>query len=116
MTLDQLEKLLVTALRNSMAGRSTVVPEPGGLVWKWFIELSSTRTYHPAGPNAVSFAEIEAWARLSGWALQAHHIRLLRALDAAWLDVAYASRGDGKTKPKKPSGALSADAFDAVFG
>lgn len=113
---EQLEKLLVAALRASMAGRKTIVPEPGGLVWQWFLELSATRTYNGAGPNPLSFAEIEAWARLHRWPLRPHHIRLLRALDAAWCDCAYAAAKNPKAAKEKPSGALSAGAFDAFFG
>lgn len=113
---EQLEKLLVAALRASMAGRATIVPEPGRLIWSWFVEISGTRTYHAAGPNPISHAEIEAWARLHRWPLQPHHVALLRTLDAAWLDCAFAAAKNPKAAKEKPSGALSAGAFDAFFG
>lgn len=114
--------LLVAALRRHLAGGKPVVPEAGVLFWNLFMEISAGRSYHAAGPNPVSYAEIHAYARLHRWPLQPHHIAMIRALDDTWLEHAYQraqGRRDGKTFDGRRAAHapdLTAASFDAVFG
>jgi hypothetical protein len=117
---DQLNALLSAELRVHLAGQRPKIPEAGRLLWSWFVELAASRTYHMAGPHAISYAEIDAWARLRGIPLQRHHIDTLRALDDVWLEHAYAdkraARSGVKTLPRRSDRAMTAGLFDAMFG
>lgn len=116
----RLQHLLVAALNRHLAGGRPVVPEAGVLLWNLFGEIAGSRTYHAAGPNPISHAEIEAFARLHRWPLQQHHIAILRAMDEAWVAHVYAetrrSQNGGKSLPTGREQAITATAFDAVFG
>jgi hypothetical protein len=93
------------------------VPEAGRIFWRFFVELSATRTHHMGGPNPISHAEIDAWARLHRWPLTASHVGIIRALDDAWLAHAYAA-AEKRDAPKPPPGKvqkMNPAAFDAVF-
>lgn len=35
-------------------------------VWEWFGELGKRRSYHAAGPNPLTWSELEAWSRMTG--------------------------------------------------
>lgn len=116
--------LLVNALKRHLAGGKPVVPEAGVLLWNLFMQISASRTYHAAGPNPITYAEIEAYACLHRWPLQSHHLDTIRALDDAWLEYAYRQQGkatggkddktfDSRRYANRP--ALTAAAFDAVF-
>lgn len=59
-------------------------------VWTWFCELNETRGMRagPGGlvlPQPLSFAELDAWARLTRRQLRAGETELLRAIDRIWL-------------------------------
>jgi hypothetical protein len=119
--IDRLETQLVAALRQNLATRKPVaIPEAGRLLWQIFGELSATRTYHQAGPNPVSHAEILTYGQAMRWPLQPHHVAILRTMDDAYLDHAYSGRGkapDGmKTLPHISQQPLSAALIDAVLG
>ncbi len=116
---ERLQKQLVAALATHLAGGPLRIPEAGRLLWGWFIELHATRTYHAAGPHPIAYAEIEAWARLNRWPLQPHHVDIIRAMDSAWLDHAYAKvrrvENNASGLPTGREQAINAAAFDAVF-
>lgn len=113
----RLRGALVSVLRDHLAGSPSSVPEAGRLLWSIFADLSATRTYHMAGPNPISFAEIEAYCRLLRWPLEPHHVAIIRALDMAWLEHAQASRGGERKTVQRSSGqAVTPASFDAVFG
>ncbi len=120
--MSKLSITLAAALRRHLAGGKPVVPEAGVLLWNLFMEISASRTYHAAGPNPISHAEIEAYARLHRWPLAPHHTAVIRALDDAWLEHAYRkmeSGKDGKTfdgRRYANAQPLTAAGFDAVFG
>lgn len=122
--MSKLETVLAAALRRHLAGGKPVVPEAGVLLWNLFMEIGAGRTYHAAGPNPISHAEIEAHARLNRWPLQPRHIAIIRALDEAWLEYAYRQKlpvgsGDGRTFDSRRyahAQTLTAQGFDAVFG
>lgn len=109
----QLEKALAAHLRGK---RRHPVPEAGRLAWRWFCALNETRTYHFGGPNPISFAEIEAYARLHRWPLQPHHVDLICKLDRAWLEHSALRTADGRTVARSSGQAITPVAFDAVFG
>lgn len=111
---------LAAVLKAHLAtGKRPLVPEAGALIWSMFCDLSAARTMGMAGPNPISYVDIEAWARLHRWPLQRHHIALLRAMDDAWIEQAYAkmSRPEGgKTMPRGSGQAVTAELFDLVVG
>jgi hypothetical protein len=111
--LDRLRDRLVAALRAHLAGAPPVVPEGGEAFWDAFVALSATRTYGFAGPNPISYTEIEAYMRIYRWPLAPHHIHVIRAMDAAWLAACM----DEKASPARdvPTAPITAAAFDAVF-
>lgn len=111
---DRLQRQLGAALGAALAGRDVALPEAGCLIWSWFVELSASRTYGMSGPNPLSWSEIEAWARLRRWPLSDSHITILRALDRAWLEHAYAGISGGQ--PPASAQRITPAAFDAVFG
>lgn len=117
---DRLQRQIVDTLKAHLAtGARPVVPEAGRLIWSWFIEISATRTYNPAGPNPISYGEIEAWARLNRWPIEPCHVEAIVAMDRAYLDHAYskAKAPDGtKILPRGSGQAVNPAAFDAVFG
>lgn len=83
---DRLRAQLVAALKVHLHhGDAPDVPEAGRLLWRAFMELDGTRTFHAAGPNPIGFAEIEAWGRLMGYPLAQRHVATLRAMDSALL-------------------------------
>lgn len=120
--MNDLATLLAAALRRQLAGGKPVVPEAGVLLWNIFMEISASRTYHAAGPNPISHAEIMSYGHIYRWPLQPHHVAIIRALDDAWLEHAYSrmSKGkDGNTfdgRRAANSQPLTAASFDAVFG
>lgn len=122
--MHRLETHLTAALRRHLAGGKPVMPEAGVLLWNLFMEISASRTYHAAGPHPISFAEIEAYARLNRWPLQPHHVAIIRAMDDTWLEHTYrkmqAGNGhDGHTFDSARyanAHPITAAGFDAVFG
>lgn len=61
-------------------------PVPAGMEWLWdcFVQLSNARSYGAAGPHAISFQEVEAFARLTGTTFEPWHVKALMAADLAW--------------------------------
>ncbi|MBV2144402.1 hypothetical protein KUG47_12950 [Falsochrobactrum sp. TDYN1] len=115
--IERFKQAMVSALEATLATSDKVQLPPGGiLLWDWFMDLNSARTWHANGPNPISFSEISEYARLYRWSIQPHHIAVLRAMDAAYVEHFYAKRETGGQAAQKPAGELSADLFDAVFG
>lgn len=127
--MKRLTRQLAAALERSLAGGAPVIPEAGRLLWSMFAELSAARGHHLAGPNAISHADIAAWATLNRWPLAPHHVAVIRALDAAWMRRVHAQPqngagrgGDGGKAPAifeprwRSSQPVTAAIFDAVFG
>ena len=109
---------MLEALRRGLGRQPLNLPAGGQLVWGWFIALCRTRTSNGYGPNPISYAEIEAYARLYRWPLEPRHIDVILAMDRVWMDHARAQAG-GSTKivaPNGPGAEMTPDAFDAVFG
>lgn len=117
--INRLQRQMVAALKAHLVSDARPnIPEAGRLLWGFFVDLSGTRTYHPAGPNPISYSEIEAYARLVRLPLQAHHIDIIRALDRAWLDHAAKRDTTGLTAvpPTARRGKTTAAMFDAMYG
>jgi hypothetical protein len=107
---------MTAALRRHLAGGKVRVPEAGRLVWQWYSMLHASRTMSFAGPNAISYAEIHAWAALQRWPVREDHIALIRALDEAFLAHVFANKGGDKNAIPRSSGQkVTPAAFDAVF-
>ena len=68
------------------------VPPGGSDFWTWFWELADGRGGNGFGPLPLSWQDMDAWARISGIELQPWQARILRAMDAAWLEAADAAR------------------------
>ena len=112
--MERLEKQLVEALRRHLAdGGRAQIPEAGRLLWCAFVELDATRTMHAHGPNPITMAEVEAWARINGYPLAPRHVRIVKALDAAMIEHFHNSQGGAE---RKAVGNLSPKMFDAVMG
>lgn len=117
-SLNRLEKAMVAALKQALAtSKSVIVPPGGSLLWNWFMDLNASRTWHMNGPNPISFSEISEYARLHRWSLAGHHVAILRAMDAAYVEDFYSKRvTDKEAVAPRPAGDISPDLFDAVFG
>lgn len=61
------------------------LPEAAAHVWGWFIELCASRQHGAYAVQSLTYAEIEAWSRLTGRALRPFEVAWLRTLDALWL-------------------------------
>lgn len=63
--------------------------DPGAsrYLWDWFLELHSARGSTGFGPAALSYSEIEAWARLTGRRPSALEVFALKGLDQAYLEI-----------------------------
>lgn len=108
----------MAVLIRHLDGDVLPVPEAGVLLWNLFMEISTTRTWHAAGPHPIANAEIEAWCRLHRWPLQPHHITIIRALDDAWIEHVYGRRAGAATVGASGAQAkpLTSTMFDAAFG
>jgi hypothetical protein len=114
-TRQEMTEALVSALRQRLAGGDLDVPEPGIILWNIFIALGATRTYHSAGPNQISYTEIDAYCRLHRWPLEPHHVDIIVALDAAWLEHAQRELRRPSGMARLRGGATKAN-IDAVLG
>ena len=109
------ERVLADVLRAHLSGQPKPVPEWAGIYWRWFSDLCRTRT---AGfrANPISYAEIEAYARLYRWPMEPRHVSIILALDAVWLEHARQALPQAAGKPDPAtSPTISPEAFDAVF-
>lgn len=91
----------------------------GGLI-HIFGELSLARSWNANGPNAISFPEIEAWCRLMRVPLEPRHIRVILAIDGAWMAAYYEKQkratNTGSTLPAVSSVPLTPALMDAMMG
>lgn len=116
--IDRLTNHLIAALRQNLATRKPVaIPEAGRLLWQIFGELSSGRTYNQAGPNPISYQDIVGFSHIARWPLQPHHVTILRAMDAAYLEQAYKQqrRETNSGEPVRVSQPMTPAVFNAMF-
>jgi hypothetical protein len=83
------------------------LPDALAHVWEWFCELSKARSANGHGLNPISFAEIDAWARVMQTGVTPWEAGLIRRLDAAVLPVLM-------TAPTTESGHASVKDVKAV--
>lgn len=114
----RLSRQLCAAVTAALSGARVRPPEAGRPLWNAFQRLNATRTYHMAGPNPISFAEVEAFARLMRLPLEPWHVTILMDMDAAWLAGAQRAKvPEGvKTLPPVSQQPLSAALLDVVMG
>lgn len=72
-------------------------PAPLKYLWHWFIELNNARPSGGMGAGAITYPDIDAWARLTRRAPAPWEIEALKNLDLAWL----ASLSPAKSGPPK---------------
>ncbi|WP_425963796.1 phage tail assembly chaperone [Rhizobium nepotum] len=118
-----LESLLCAELKRQLEAngvRDTRIPSGGELLWKWFMALHKTRQAGMAGPQPITYAEIVGYAHLMRQPIEPRHVAILIAMDQAYLETVYKKQPqapDGvKVLPPVSSAAISAGAFDAMFG
>jgi len=63
-------------------------PEPLRYLWHCFCELSAGRQSNGFGPCALSWGEIDSWARVSGRAPTGFELTALLLLDHCYLEAA----------------------------
>lgn len=63
-------------------------PSDAAHIWEWFWELNPGRPMGAMGdPGALTYSEIDAWARLTLAAPEAWEIAAIRAMDAAFVSA-----------------------------
>lgn len=116
--MSDISKLLCAELaRNLTAGDRPRVPAGGELLWRWFQDLHGTRQVGFSGFQPLTYAEIDAYARLHRLPLEPRHVGILRAMDRAFfaaIDKAKPPEGV-KALPPISSRPMSAALFDAVM-
>lgn len=75
------------------------LPEDGAHLWAWFQELCGGRVNNGFGPAAISWSDMEAWARLTATPLTPYDVLTLRSMDAAFLSV-YAAETEKRNRTK----------------
>jgi hypothetical protein len=66
--------------------RGPELPDGAVYLWAWFSELDAGRAIvYGVGPQALSYAEISAWAALHRLRLMPFELECLRELDQAYL-------------------------------
>ncbi|CUX15431.1 MULTISPECIES: hypothetical protein [Agrobacterium] len=114
---------LCAELKRQLEARSPVaprIPTGGELLFRWFLDLHQARTYHAAGPNPISHAEILAYTQLMRWPIEPRHVSILRAMDRTYLECQSLRKNDApegvKNLPPISSAPLTAGLVDAIFG
>lgn len=67
-------------------------------LWRWFCELHLGRGTGGFGPSRVTYADIDAWSRLTRTQVRPAEVRAILAVDNEWLRVQV----DSQPKPSKP--------------
>lgn len=115
----RLQRQLVRALEKHLDGGRSTPPPGGAVLWRAFGDLSRARSCGAAGPNPISFPEIEAYCRLMRLPLEPHQVQAVRAMDALWIERSY-SRGavpaGTQTLPPRSEHALTPAMFDLAMG
>lgn len=68
-------------------------------VWRWFLEISRRRSGGGFGANPISYAEVEAWVRLTCTMPSALEVEWLMDLDDT--RAAAAAAASSAPRPKK---------------
>ncbi|MGR3639085.1 phage tail assembly chaperone [Alterinioella nitratireducens] len=117
--MTRLQRLLCASLKAHLDGGRAMPPEGSGILWRAFLALSRTRGFSANGPCPISFAEIEAWMRLTRTPLEPHHVETLMAMDEVWMAKVYERQSlpEGvKALPQRSSEAMTPALFDLALG
>jgi len=120
--MNRFHKLLCAELQRQLTSPGCIPRLPAGseILWGWFLDLNQTRSFGFSGPNAITYSEIDAYARLTGAPIGPRHVAALMAMDAAYLRFHHqrqATTPDGvKSLPPVSKVPLSAGLIDAMFG
>lgn len=60
-------------------------PEPIRRLWNKFLSLHEGRTYGINGVNPISYADIDAWMRVTNSCLDQWEVEAIFKIDKAWL-------------------------------
>jgi hypothetical protein len=90
---ESLEQVLNSAPVGSKAYESAKtkldqepeIPYCLSYIWEWFWELDQTRTTDMAGPNPITFTEIQSWNHLKGIGISDLELFVLKKLDSIYL-------------------------------
>jgi hypothetical protein len=113
---DRLSATLRWQLAHPGASGGPEIPWAGRRVWSIFLELDRARGSNGWSPNPIKFVDIEAYARLMREPVRPFEVEIIRALDAVYMKVTTAPKGEGKTVPRSSGQGITPAAFDAVFG
>lgn len=83
------EKLEAVSERTGKRPDSLDGPEmPDGTeyLWRWFLELSSSRGSNGFGPMPITYSDIYAWMTTTGSAPRKDEIDLIREMDRVFLN------------------------------
>lgn len=116
--MNRLRRQLLAALRSHLSGGRGRPPEGGTIIWNIFSQLSRQRTWHPHGPNPISYSDLESYCRLARQPLEPRHVSIVMEMDRTWLDHILASLKSPATAPARPvsRAPMTAALFDALFG
>jgi hypothetical protein len=93
------------------------VPIAGQRVWGLFLALTMGRTGNGFGPNPLSNAEIESYARMAREPIRPFEFDMLRALDGVFLETARDAAGkDSQPEAQPPSSGDIMGAFRKAAG
>lgn len=77
-------------------------------VWRWFLDLHSRRGSNGFGANSLSWVDLLAWVSLTEPGIRLVELRVIMALDNAWMaqqgDEALQREQARKARSKSPGG------------
>ncbi|WOI55122.1 hypothetical protein [Palleronia sp. LCG004] len=116
--MEGLQRRLCAALRVRLAGGTARLPEGSAIIWNAFSALSRARSCGANGPNPIAYSEIAVWCQLTRTPLEPHHVEIITAMDAVWMERTYQREGqDGqKVLPRGSGQTLTPDMFDLAMG
>lgn len=62
------------------------LPQGLGYLWRDFLDLHNSRSGSGFGPARITFADIDAWQRVTGFELAPWELSAVRAADGAYFD------------------------------
>jgi hypothetical protein len=75
------------------------LPESCEHVWKWFIDLNSTRSSNGFSPNAITYNEMHSYFTLINMVPEEWELDLIKLLDRTAMNH-FAKEADKKSKTK----------------
>lgn len=119
----RLRELLCEELKRQLEAKAQTtprIPAGGDLLFRWFLDLHRSRTYHAAGPNPISYTEIQAYAVMMRWPIEPRHAMILKAMDQTYLECNMKPQIEApegvKTLPPISTAPVTAGLVDAMFG